>query len=36
MDNKKNDDQGQLFLAVCLVALGVSMLSNLLVDYFLK
>ena len=36
MDKKKNDEQIHLFLGICLIALGVSMLSNLLVDYFLK
>ena len=36
MDNKKNDEQIHLFLGICLIALGVSILSNLLVEYFSK
>ena len=36
MDKKKNDDQIHLFLGICLVALGVSILGNFLVEYFSK
>ena len=37
MDKKQNeDDQGLVFLAICLIALGVSLIGNLLVEYFFK
>jgi hypothetical protein len=36
MDKKKNDDQIHLFLGICIVALGISILGNLLVEYFSK
>ena len=36
MDKKKNDDQIHLFLGICLIALGLSMLGNIVVEYFFK
>lgn len=37
MDKKQNEDnQGIIFLAICLIALGVSIIGNLLVDFFSK
>jgi len=35
MDKKQNeDDQGIVFLAICLIALGISLIGNLMVEYF--
>lgn len=36
MDKKKNDDQIHLFLGICLIALGLSLVGNILVEYFSK
>ena len=36
MDKKKGDEQIHLFLGICLIALGVSMLGSVLVEYFSK
>ena len=37
MDKKQNEDnQGIIFLAICLIALGVSIIGNVLVDFFSK
>jgi len=36
MDKKKQDDQLHLFIGVCLIALGLSILGNTLVEYFSK
>ena len=36
MDKKKNDDQIHLFLGICLVALGLSLLANTAVELFFK
>lgn len=37
MDKKQNeDDQGIVFLAICLIALGISLIGNLLLEYFSK
>jgi uncharacterized membrane protein HdeD (DUF308 family) len=36
MDKKENDEQIHLFLGICLIALGVSILSNLIVEYLTK
>ena len=35
MDKKQNEDnQGIVFLAICLIALGISLIGNLMVEYF--
>ena len=35
MDKKQNEDnQGIIFLAICLIALGISLIGNLMVEYF--
>lgn len=36
MDKKKNDEQIHLFLGICLIALGLSLLGNLIVEYISK
>jgi hypothetical protein len=36
MDKKKNDEQIHLFLGICLIALGMSILGNMVVEYFSK
>jgi hypothetical protein len=37
MDKKQNEDsQGIVFLAICLIALGISLIGNLMVEYFSK
>ena len=36
MDKKKEDQGVHLFLAICLVALGISLIGNVLVEYFSK
>jgi hypothetical protein len=36
MDKKKQDEQIHLFMGICLIALGVSILSNMLIEYFSK
>lgn len=37
MDKKQNeDDQGLVFLAICLIALGLSLIGNLIVEYIFK
>jgi hypothetical protein len=36
MDKKKNDEQIHLFLGICLIALGMSILGNMAVEYFSK
>jgi len=36
MDKKKNDESIHLFLGICLIALGVSIVGSLLVEYFSK
>lgn len=37
MDKKNKDDQAvHLFLGICLVALGMSLLGNMLVEYLSK
>jgi hypothetical protein len=36
MDKKKNDEQIHLFLGICLIALGVSILANTVIEYFSK
>jgi hypothetical protein len=34
MDKKKDDDQIHLFLSICLVALGLSLLVNTAIELF--
>jgi len=36
MDKKKNDEQIHLFLGICLIALGLSIIGNMIVEYFSK
>jgi len=36
MDKKKQDEQIHLFMGICLIALGVSILGNVLVEFFSK
>ena len=37
MDKKQNEDnQGLVFLAICLIALGLSLIGNLIVEYIFK
>ncbi len=37
MDKKQNENnEGIVFLAICLIALGVSIIGNVLVEYFSK
>ena len=40
MDNQgrrpDQDDKSHLFIGICLIALGVSLLGNILVEYFFK
>lgn len=36
MDKKKNDEQIHLFLGICLIALGLSLLANTAIEFFSK
>ena len=36
MDKNKEDKQVQIFLAICLIALGLSLIGNIAVEYFSK
>jgi len=36
MDKKKQDQGIHLFIGICLISLGMSLLGNLLVEYFSK
>jgi len=36
MDKKKEDEQLHLFMGICLIALGMSIISNMLIEYFTK
>lgn len=34
--NKRQGKQAEIFMAICLIALGMSLIGNILVDYFSK
>ena len=36
MNNKKEDGGLYLFIGICLISLGMSLLGNMLIEYFSK